>query len=154
MATRSKTAQSAFDIAEPLVTQMGLDLVDVEYKKEGNAYFLRVFVDRKGGITIDECEKVSKVLNPIFDQHLSADPDYFEVSSPGLTRPLKTKRDFLRCIDQEVEVKFFRARENKKITTGVIKEIRDDELILETEEKTDAIPLPEIASAKRVIRFR
>jgi ribosome maturation factor RimP len=140
-------------LAEPIVSEMGLDLVDVEYKKEVNAYFLRVFIDRRGGISIDECEKVSKVLDPVFDQYLSADPDYFEVSSPGLTRPLKTQKDFLRCMGEEIEVKRYEAIDGVKSLTGVISEVSEETVILDIEGARMELLLSEIASAKRVIRF-
>ncbi|MDD4094770.1 MAG: ribosome maturation factor RimP [Oscillospiraceae bacterium] len=153
MTTRSRIAQAAFDLAEPVVSQMGFDLVDVEYKKEGSAYFLRVYVDRQGGINIDDCEMVSKALDVIFEKSLSADPDYFEVSSPGLTRPLKTPRDFLRCVGEQIDVKFFQARDGVKNIVGVIAEVSEDKLILEAEGNQVEVLFPEIASAKRVIRF-
>ncbi len=153
MMTRSRIAQAAFDLAEPVVSQMGFDLVDVEYKKEGSAYFLRVYVDRPGGINIDECEKVSKALDAIFEKSLSADPDYFEVSSPGLTRSLKTPRDFLRCVGEQIDVKLFQSRDGVKNATGVITEVTGDKVILETAGAQVEVAFSEIASAKRVIRF-
>jgi ribosome maturation factor RimP len=153
MTTRSKLAQAAFELAEPVVTEMGLDLVDVEYKKEGNAYFLRVFIDQRGGITIDDCERVSKALDPVFDQYLSADPDYFEVSSPGLTRPLKTQKDFLRCAGEEIEVKRYEAIDGAKCLTGTILNVSDETVILDVEGARIELLFSEIASAKRVIRF-
>ncbi|MDD3959004.1 MAG: ribosome maturation factor RimP [Oscillospiraceae bacterium] len=153
MATRSKTAQSAFDLAEPVVTEMGLDLVDVEYKKEGDAYFLRVFVDRKGGISIDECEKISKALDPVFERSLSADPDFFEVSSPGLTRPLKTQRDFERCVGEEIEIKLYQPKDGTKKYTGTISEVTDASIKLVSDDKSTDFVFSEIASAVRVIRF-
>lgn len=153
MAARSKIAQAAYDLAEPVASEMGLDLVDVEYKKEGSAYFLRIYADRKGGITIDECEKMSKVLDPIFDRELSADPDYFEVSSPGLTRPLKTRKDFLRCIGEEIDVRFFESREKGKVIKGIILDASEDSLVLDAGGTEETYLLSKIASAKRIIRF-
>jgi ribosome maturation factor RimP len=153
MTTRSRIAQAAFDLAEPIVSQMGFDLVDVEYKKEGSAYFLRVFIDRQGGITIDECEKVSKALDLIYEQSLSVEPDYFEVSSPGLTRPLKNPKDFLRCIGEEIDVKLFQAQDGLKSFVGVISEVTEDHVVLETENARTELAFSEIALAKRVIHF-
>ncbi len=106
MAKRSKTAQAAYDIAYPVAEQMGLDLVDAEYKKEGPSYFLRLFIDRKGGVGIDECEEFSRVIDPILDEKLRHDADYFEVSSPGLTRPLTEIRDYIRYEGEKLELSF------------------------------------------------
>jgi len=153
MTTRSKIAQAAYDLADPVVTRMGLDLVDVEFKKEGSAYFLRVFVDRTGGISIDECEMVSKALDPLFEQNLAATPDYFEVSSPGLTRPLKTQKDFARCVGEEIEVKLFETTAGVKSFSGVISEVSEDTVIVDCDGVRTETPISAIASAKRVIRF-
>ena len=95
MGKRSKTAQKAFDIAEPLVKALGLDLVDVSYAKEGGKMFLRLYVDKRGGVGIDDCETVSKATDSVLEKELGLDYDYFEVSSPGLTRPLETVSDYL-----------------------------------------------------------
>ncbi len=153
MTTRSKTAQAAYELAEPVVSGMGFDLVDVEYTKEGSAYFLRVFVDRKGGISIDECEKVSKALDEIFERSLSADPDYFEVSSPGLTRPLKTIGDFIRYTGEQIEVKYYQPKDGVRNVVGAISEVTENEVILDADGTRIGILFSEIASAKRVIHF-
>ena len=87
MGKRSKIAQEAYDIAFPVAEQMGYDLVDAEYKKEGKDVFLRLFIDKRGGVSIDDCEAFTRTIDPIFDEKLKHDADYFEVSSPGLLRP-------------------------------------------------------------------
>ena len=103
MAGRSKIAQQAFDIAQPVAERMGLELVDAEYKKEGQSTFLRLFIDKKGGLGIDDCETFSRLIDPILDEKVHHDADYFEVSSPGLTRPLTEKADFERYSDEKID---------------------------------------------------
>ena len=103
MAKRSKIAQAAFDIAAPEAEKLGLELVDAEYKKEGQSTFLRLFIDKKGGLDIDDCEKFSRIIDPILDEKVHHDADYFEVSSPGLTRPLTEKADFVRYSDEKID---------------------------------------------------
>ena len=110
MAGRSKVAQEAFEICEPIVKELGFDLVDCEYKKEGQYFFLRVFIDKRGGIGIDDCETVSHALDPVLDEKLHADPDYFEVSSPGATRPFGSLSDYIRHQGEEIEVSLFLLR--------------------------------------------
>ena len=93
MAKRSKVAQEAFELAEPVVTELGFDLVDCSYVKEARGMVLTLYIDKRGGIGIDDCETVSRAVDPIIDASSSIDPDFFEVSSPGLTRPLETEKD-------------------------------------------------------------
>ena len=114
MAGRSKVAQEAFDIAEPIVKALGFDLVDCEYKKEGQYYFLRIFIDKRGGIGIDDCEIVSREVDKALEGKLHADPDYFEVSSPGATRPFSSLSDYVRHQGEEIEVSLFSAIDGSK----------------------------------------
>jgi ribosome maturation factor RimP len=133
---------------------MGLELVDAEYKKEGSAYFLRLFVDKRGGVSIEDCEKVSKAVDPIFEKELSVIPDYFEVSSPGLTRPLRTEQDFLRHLGEEVEVALFQPINGSKKMTGKISDVLGKNVTLVTQNGNIDISLGDIASAKRIISFK
>ena len=153
MANRSRIAQQAFDLAEPIVAAMGIDLVDCEYKKEGSAIFLRIFVDKKGGIQIDECEAVSKALDPVFDENLISGHDYFEVSSPGLDRPLKSPSDFRRHVGEEVEISLYRQINGKKKITGTIAIAGDESVCLRIGDVEEEFPYSELANCKRVIHF-
>lgn len=153
MANRSKIAQIAFELAEPLVSGLGYDLVDAEYKKEGPAYFLRIFIYKKGGIGIEDCEQVNKVLDPIFDQSLPTTPDYFEVSSPGLDRPLTTEADFERYVGEEVEVTLSNPIDGVTKVEGIILRIDSGILYLSAKDKEVQVLFDHITSAKRCIRF-
>lgn len=153
MSERSRVAQQAFDLALPVVEEMGFDLVDAEYKKEGSKYFLRLFIDKQGGISIDDCERISKAVDPVFDKQLHADPDFFEVSSPGLTRPLETPSDFRRHLEEEVDVSFYQAVNGTKHITGIIRKVSDEAVTFGLGEDLLEIPYEQIAAAKRTIKF-
>lgn len=131
MAKRSKIAQAAFDIAEPIAKDMGYELVDAEYKKEGQDMFLRLFIDKEGGISSDDCERFSMTVDPIFDKELKHDADYFEVSSPGLTRQLETEADFKRYSTELIEMSLFKEYEGQKNFLCKIKEVNEENVVVE-----------------------
>ena len=155
MAKRSKIAQEAYDIAKPEAEKMGIELVDAEYKKEGQGMFLRLFVDRKGGISIDDCEAFSKVIDPIFDEKLKCDADFFEVSSPGLTRPLEDLADYIRYEGEKIDVKTFTADESgSKSFTGKITGVVEERIQFEKENGSVVMLAPaDISKAVRHIDF-
>ena len=96
----------------PLVEQHHFELVDVEYVKEGGNFYLRAYIDKEGGITIDDCETISRSLSDWLDKEDMIQDSYImEVSSPGLGRPLKKEKDFARSIGKEVEVKLYKPLE-------------------------------------------
>ena len=105
------------ELVAPIVEERRFELVDVEYVKEGSNYYLRVYVDKEGGITIDDCVDVSRTLNPMLDQYEKEfrDPYILEVSSPGLLRPLKKDKDFARNLDKMIEIKLFKPLEDSKL---------------------------------------
>lgn len=99
----------------------GFELVDVEYVKEAGSWYLRVYIDKEGGIAVDDCEVVSREADPILDADDCIEDSYIlEVSSPGLGRPLKKDKDFARSIGEEVEVRLFRAVNGCKEYTGLL----------------------------------
>ena len=114
----------------------GFELVDVEYVKEGGTWYLRAYIDKPGGITVDDCELVSRAANDILDEKDFVEDSYvFEVSSPGLGRPLKKEKDFARSIGEEVEIRTFRAIEHEKEFTGILLSYDKEKLVLELEDK-------------------
>lgn len=154
MAKRSKKAQEAFEIAQPIATEMGFDLVDAEYKKEGKDLYLRLFIDKKGGISIDECEAFNRVIDPILDEKMDSDADYFEVSSPGLLRPLETADDYRRYDNEKIEVSLFAEKDGLKQFTAGIKEVGDTGVTFVTEDEIEiSLEYKEIAKAVRHIEF-
>ena len=153
MAGRSKVAQEAFDIAEPIVKELGFDLVDCEYKKEGQYYFLRIFIDKRGGISIEDCEAVSRKVDEALEGKLHADPDYFEVSSPGATRPFSSLADYVRHQGEEIEVSLFAPIDGAKHLEGIIEEANEEELVLLIGEKKLSLPWNQVSKANRTIRL-
>ena len=103
------------DILTPIAKENGVTVYDVEYVKEGPDYYLRCFIDKEGGVTIDDCETVSRAMNDLLDKENFIDDAYiFEVSSPGLGRLLKKDRHLEYSIGEEVELKLFKPLENSK----------------------------------------
>lgn len=153
MATRSHIAQRAYDLVLSTVNESGCDLVDVEYKKEGKAFFLRIFIDKRGGVTTDDCELVSKAVDPILDARLGVIPDYLEVSSPGLTRPLVTSADFTRHLGEEVEVNLYHSLNGIKQLTGMITDVSEESLTVSASGVDHLLPRESIAMVRRTIRF-
>ena len=153
MKKRSKKAQQAYDIVLPLAKSMGYDLVDVEYAKEGQKMFMTVYIDKRGGITSDDCEAFSKEADPLIDAGMDSDADYFVVSSPGLTRPLDTIEDYIRYQGEKLDVKLFAAKDGVKDFTGTIAGVDGEDITFATEEGDLSLNLKDIAKAIRHIEF-
>ncbi len=118
----------------PLVDAQGFELVDVEYVKEGGNWYLRAYIDKPGGIAVDDCEVISRALSERLDEEDFIEEAYIlEVSSPGLGRPLKKEKDFARSIGQEVEVRTYRAIDRQKEFTGILCVYDKDSITIETE---------------------
>lgn len=111
--TKKEIEVTCEQLVLPIIEEHGFELVDVEYVKEGATYYLRVYVDKEGGITIDDCVEISRALNPKLDTYEKEFKDAYilEVSSPGLLRPLKKDKDFARNIGKMVEIKVFKPLE-------------------------------------------
>ena len=112
----------------PILERMQFELVDVEYVKEGSTYYLRAYIDKEGGITINDCEAVAREMNELLDREDFIPDSYtFEVSSPGLGRPLKKDKDFVRSIGEEIEIHLYRAINKQKEFVGILKEFNKEE---------------------------
>ena len=110
MSRREDYEQQTEALLEPIVEELGFELVDVEYVKEGGTWYLRAYIDKPGGIAVDDCEAVSRRFSDILDEKDYIEDSYiFEVSSPGLGRPLKKEKDFKRNLGEEVEIRTYRA---------------------------------------------
>lgn len=138
MSKREEYEQKTEAIIQPIVDANGFELVDVEYVKEGGTWYLRAYIDKPGGITVDDCELVSRAANDILDEQDFVEDSYvFEVSSPGLGRPLKKDKDFARSIGEEVEIRTFRAIDRQKEFYGILKDYDKDSVTIETENEED-----------------
>ena len=126
------------ELIQPLIDAHNFELVDVEYVKEGSDWYLRVYIDREGGITVDDCEVISRAFNEILDREDYIPDQYiFEVSSPGLLRPLKKEKDYKRSIGKLIDIKLYKAQDKQKEFTGVLKAYDDETvtLVMDNEEE-------------------
>lgn len=134
MSKRETYEQKTEALLAPIMEEHQFELVDVEYVKEGGSWYLRAYIDKPGGITVDDCETVSRALSDLLDEQDFIDEAYIlEVSSPGLGRPLKKEKDFARSIGEEVDVKTFRAINHQKDFTGILKGYDKEKIVLEME---------------------
>ena len=137
MSKKEVYEQKTEEILLPIVEEYGFELVDVEYVKEGGTWYLRTYIDKEGGISIDDCEKVSRRLSDILDEKDYIDDTYImEVSSPGLGRPLKKEKDFKRSLGKEVDIRTYRMIDKQKEFTGILKDYDKDTVTIELENET------------------
>lgn len=137
MSRKEVYEQKTEEILLPIVEEYGFELVDVEYVKEGGTWYLRTYIDKEGGISIDDCEKVSRRLSDILDEKDYIDDTYImEVSSPGLGRPLKKEKDFKRSLGKEVDIRTYRMIDKQKEFTGILKDYDKDTVTIELENET------------------
>lgn len=144
----------------PVVDERNFELVDIEFLKEGKNWFLRIYIDKPGGIDIEECAWVSERVSDIMDQ---MDPDpipqayFLEVSSPGAERPLKTDKDLQNAVGSYVNLSYYQAIDGEKSHEGTLLEVTEDSVKLEikikTRVKTIEIPREKIARARLAIQF-
>ena len=134
--TRKETIeQQAETLIMPVVEAHGFELVDMEYIKEAGAYYLRAYIDKPGGITIDDCETVSRSFSDLLDEKDFIEDSYIlEVSSPGLGRPLKKEKDFQRETGKEIEVRLFAPVDGKKEYTGILTAYENGLITIKTED--------------------
>lgn len=135
MAKRESYEAKAEALITPIITANNFELVDVEYVKEGSNWYLRAYIDKPGGITVEDCELVSRAFSDLLDKEDFIDDAYIlEVSSPGLGRPLKKDKDFARSIGEEVEIRLYKAVNKKKEDIGLLKAYDKDTVTIEHEE--------------------
>ena len=123
--------QKTEEILLPILEKHGFELWDVEYVKEGSNWYLRAYIDKPGGIMVDDCEVVSRELSDILDEKDFIDEAYtLEISSPGLGRPLKKDKHLEKSIGEEVEIRTFRPINHEKQFEGILKSFDDKELTI------------------------
>ena len=117
---------------EPMIEEQGYDLVDLEYIRDGGSNFLRFYIGKRGGVSIDDCQKVSELVSNKLDELDPIDDSYYlEVSSPGLDRPLKTDKDLDRNIGYDIELNFYQAIDGVKKQVGKLVSYDDDSIVIE-----------------------
>jgi ribosome maturation factor RimP len=146
--------QLVSELIEPTVTEHNAKLVDVEYIKAGKVWTLRVFIDKKQGVTVLDCQKLSREIEDLIEVHeLISDPYTLEVSSPGLDRPLKKEADFLRNKDKQIQLNTYAPIEGRKNFSGIVLDVNDKILFLKNKDNCIELELANIAQAKLVIEF-
>lgn len=136
MSKREQYEQKTEELLLPIVERHGFELVDVEYVKEAGTWYLRAYIDKPGGITVDDCADVSREFSDILDEKDYIDDAYiFEVSSPGLGRPLKKEKDFKRSLGEEVEIRTYRAIDRQKEFIGILVSYDEDTVTIEYEDE-------------------
>ena len=139
MSKKETYEQKAEALILPIVEAQGFELVDVEYVKEGSNYYLRAYIDKPQGITVDDCEVVSRAFSQKLDEEDFIDEAYImEVSSPGLGRPLKKEKDYKRSMGKELEIRTYRAVNREKEFYGILTAYDENSVTIdcEGEEKT------------------
>ena len=137
MSKREEYEKRTEELLQPIIDSRGFELVDVEYVKEAGNWYLRAYIDKPGGITVDDCEVVSRAFSDVLDEKDYIEDSYiFEVSSPGLGRPLKKEKDFARSIGEEVEIRTYRAIDRQKEFIGILVEYDKDTVTIEYEDET------------------
>lgn len=154
MAKGGKLALEAASIAEPEINRLGYDLVDTDFIREGQRQILRYYIDKRGGIGINDCEIVSHAVDPLLDEQFSyQQPYYLEVSSPGLGRHLKSAEDYERYAGEIVEFSLYRAKEGRKQFEGKLLGASDDGFSVEIDGETVVFASKDVAKLARKIVF-
>ena len=151
----NEIAEQAAKLIEPIIEQMAFELVDVEYLSEHGRWVLRITADRPGGgITLDDCARVSREIGDIIDVKDIIRHEYvLEVSSPGINRPLKREKDFLRVLGRKIKMRMAGPIHGRRNFRGVLKELKDGTLYLGLDEEIVALPLKDVEKANLVYEF-
>ena len=145
----SKVVDIVSELARPIAEENGCELWDVEYVSEGGQWFLRVYIDKEGGVSIDDCENVSRTLDPILDEKDPIATNYiFEVSSAGLERTLKQPAHFQRFLGENVEVKLYKPFEGSKLFTGTLTSYENGNITIECVGQPIAFSKEQIANVR------
>ncbi|AFJ61812.1 MULTISPECIES: ribosome maturation factor RimP [Bacillus] len=153
-----KVTDTVQEMAQPILDDLHLELVDIEFVKEGQNWFLRVFIDSENGVDIEECAKVSEALSEKLDEADPITQNYFlEVSSPGAERPLKKKADFEKSLGKNVYMKTYEPIDGLKVFEGKLAEFDGQtvtiEMTVKTRKKRVNIPYEKIANARLAVTF-
>ena len=149
-----KVTEKVAQFARPVVEAHGCELWDVEYVREGSERFLRLYIDKDGGVDITDCEKISRAVDPILDEEDPiAESYHFEVCSAGLERALKRPDDFERFMGSAVMVKLYRPRNGLKELPGILRGYEDGRVTVECGKETITFEKSEIALVRLRVEF-
>ena len=155
MAKREEYERKTEQLLEPILKENNFELYDVEFVKEAGTFYLRAFIDKEGGININDCELVSRRLSDLLDEKdFIPDAYILEVSSPGLGRTLKKDKHFEKSIGEEVELKLFQAVNKQKEFTGFLERFNDKVIVISDEKENEMeFERSNIASVRLVVHF-
>ncbi|KMY49481.1 ribosome maturation factor RimP [Peribacillus loiseleuriae] len=153
-----KVTETVEELVIPILDELALELVEVEYVKEGKSWFLRVYIDKETGVDIEDCGTVSEKLGEKLDETDPIPQNYFlEVSSPGAERPLKKEKDFQKALGKNVYIKTYEPILDEKEFEGILTSFDGKEVTIEmkikTRKKTVVIPFEKIAKARLAVTF-
>ena len=154
MSLRETYVKRTEELVQPLLDERNFTLWDVEYVKEGQDYFLRIYIDKPGGITIDDCVDVSRAMNEILDREdYISDPYTFGVSSPGLGRQIKNDRQMEKSIGEDVEIRTYKAIDKQKQFEGVLVKFDKDTVTIRIEEEERSFSRKDISTIRYALDF-
>ena len=149
-----KITDQVTEFAQPVVESFGCRLWDVEYVREGSERFLRLYIDKEGGVDIEDCEKIHRAVDPILDEKDPISESYhFEVCSAGLERALKRPRDFEEFMNAAIVVKLYRPRNGLKEIPGILRGYEDGKVIVEAGKETITFEKSEVALVRLRVEF-
>jgi len=141
-------------IVNPILLSEGLELVEIQYRREARGWVLRLFIDKEGGVTLDDCTRISQEIGRNLDvEDFILTPYILEVSSPGLTRPLKEEKDFIKYCNHLVKVKTLNPIEGHQQFKGKLLKVAEKQIEIETEGRVFRIPLSNVAKANLELEF-
>lgn len=142
-------------LIDPILLEQGLELVEMEYRREPRGWVLRIYIDKEGGVTLEDCTRINQELGRLLDvEDFITNPYVLEVSSPGLTRPLKTERDFRKVQSQRVKVRTFEPIMDRREFKGKLLEVSDQGIEIEADGERISIPFSNIGKAHLEIDFK
>ncbi len=154
MSRRETYEKRSEELLLPIVEAQGFELVDVEYVKEGGTWYLRGYIDKPGGITVNDCEAVSRIFSDRLDETDFIEDSYImEISSPGLDRPLKKEKDFKRSLGKSIDVRTYKSVDGQKEFTGVLASYDDKTVTIEENGIAHTFDRKDIALARLSIDF-
>ncbi|MCF6186602.1 MAG: ribosome maturation factor RimP [Desulfobulbaceae bacterium] len=136
----------------PLLADMGIELVEIQFRREGHGWVLRLFIDRQGGVTLENCTAVSREVSRYLEVEDPIEQAYhLEVSSPGLERPLKKKEDYIRFSGRRARVKMQEKIDDQRVFIGTLKGVEEDDVVLSIEGQLHYFPLAGISRARLIL---
>ena len=152
---RNRTiVERIMDLTEPILEDMGFELVDLDYLMERGRWVLRLYIDTEKGVTLDDCARVSRELGDVMDVHdVIAHKYVLEISSPGLDRPLRKEKDFIRVIGKKIKVRMVAPVQGRRNFTGYLIDFQQGNLLMESNGEKVALPRSEVDKANLVYEF-